>query len=96
LTEYNATEEGKGRKLYDSWVNNIVEIVDVLPKLNITKDQELERMAAAVRASLVVDPNELRKSEITRTDTARAAAEIAARMAAYMGIPPTGTPGGTV
>jgi hypothetical protein len=90
LTEYNATEEGKGRKLYDSWVTNIVEIVDVLPKLNITRDQELERMAADVRASLIVDPNELRKSEIARSDTAKAAAQIAARMAAYMGVSPTG------
>jgi hypothetical protein len=67
-----------------------VEIVDVLPKLNITRDQELERMAADVRASLIVDPNELRQSEIARSDTAKAAAQIAARMAAYMGVPPTG------
>jgi hypothetical protein len=93
LTEYNATEEGKRRKLYDSWVTNIVEIVDVLPKLNITRDMELERMAADVRASLLVDPNELRKSEIARSDTAKAAAQIAARMAAYMGVPPTGASG---
>jgi hypothetical protein len=89
LAEYNASEEGKTRKLYDSWVTNIVEIVDVLPKLNITRDQELERMAAEVRASLLVDPDELRKSETARTDTAKAAAVIAARMAAYMGVPPT-------
>jgi len=93
LAEYNAAEEGKGRKLYDAWVDNIVDIVDVLPKLNITKDMELDRMAADVRASLVVDPEELRKSESARTDTAKAAAEIAARMAAYMGVPQTGFQG---
>jgi hypothetical protein len=89
LAEYNASEEGKTRKVYDSWVTNVVEIVDVLPKLNITKDQELERMAAEVRVSLLVDPDELRKSETARTDTAKAAAAIAARMAAYMGVPHT-------
>jgi hypothetical protein len=94
LTEYNAAEEGKGRKLYDAWVSNIVEIVDVLPKLNITGDRELERMAEDVRSSLLVDPNELRKSESARTDTAKAAAAIAARMAAYMGV--TQTTSGTV
>ncbi len=87
LSEYNAAEEGKGRKFYDAWVDNIVEIVDVLPRLNITNDIELERMAAEVRSSLVLDPEELRKSESARTDNARAAAEIAARMAAYMGVP---------
>jgi hypothetical protein len=89
LTEYNATEKGKGRKLYDSWVSNIVEIVDVLPRLNITRDTELERMASEVRGSLLVDPDELRKSESACTDTAKVATAIAERMAAYMGVPPT-------
>jgi hypothetical protein len=92
LAEYNAAEKGKGRKLYDAWVENIVELIDVLPKLNILKDRELDRMAADVRASLVVDPDDLRKSESTRTDIARAAANIAARMAAYMGVPEIANP----
>jgi len=51
----------------------------------MTGDPELERLAAQVRASLLVDPQELRKSESVRTDTAKAATEIANRMAAYMG-----------
>jgi hypothetical protein len=87
LTEYNATEKGSGRKLYDAWISNIVEIVDVLPRLNITGDTELTRMASEVRASLVIDPDELRKSESVCTDTAKAATAIAERMAAYMGVP---------
>ncbi len=91
LTEYNAMEKGKGRKLYDSWISNIVEIVDVLPRLNITRDTDLERMASEVRASLLVDPDELRKSESACTDTAKVATAIAERMAAYMGVPPTTT-----
>ncbi len=93
LTEYNAMEKGKGRKLFDAWVSNIVEIVDVLPRLNITRDTELERMASDVRASLLVDPDELRKSESVCTDTAKAATAIAERMAAYMGVPPATTSG---
>jgi hypothetical protein len=56
----------------------------VLPKLNVTGDPELERMAEQVRRSLLVDPKELRKSEISRSETARAAAAIAQQMAGYM------------
>lgn len=87
MAEYNAAEDGSKPRLYDSMITNIVEIVDVLPKLNIAGDTELDRMAAEVRRSLVVDPQELRKSETVRSETAKAAGNIAQRMAAYMGVP---------
>jgi hypothetical protein len=87
MEEYNAAQDGSKPKLYDSMITNIVEIVDVLPKLNIAGDTELDRMAGEVRRSLLVDPKELRKSETVRSDTAKAAADIAERMAAYMGMP---------
>ena len=90
VAEYNAAEEGKKPKLYKSMVTNIVEIVDVLPRLNIGGDEELDRMAESVRRSLLVDTEELRKSETLRTDTAKAAADIMQRMAAYMGLPTDG------
>jgi hypothetical protein len=78
----------------DSVVTNLVRLVDVLPKLNVTADPELERLAAEVRASLLIDPQELRKSESTRTETAAVAAAIATRMAAYMGGYSVPAPGG--
>jgi hypothetical protein len=87
MAEYNVAQDGNKPRLYDSMITNIVEIVDVLPKLNIAGDTELDRMAAEVRRSLVVDPQELRKSETVRSETARAAGDIAQRMAAYMGVP---------
>ena len=68
----------------DSVVTNLVKLVDVLPKLNVTADPELERLAAQVRASLLVDPQELRKSESVRIETATRAAAIAHVMGAYM------------
>jgi hypothetical protein len=61
-----------------------VKLVDVLPKLNVTEDPELQRLAAQVRASLLVDPQELRKSELIRCGTAKKASAICDRMAAYM------------
>ena len=70
----------------DSVVTNLVKLVDVLPKLNLTGDPELERLASQVRSSLLVDPQELRKSESIRSETAKAATAIAQRMQAYMGV----------
>jgi hypothetical protein len=84
LQAYQVTEEGVEHPFRDSVVTNLVKLVDILPKLNVTADLELERLAAQVRASLLVDPQELRKSESVRSDTAKAAAMIAQRMAGYM------------
>ncbi len=90
LGAYRATGDGVEHPFRDSLVTNLVKLVDVLPKLNVTQDAELERMNEQVRSALLVDPRELRKSESVRVETARAAADIAARMSGYMagyGIP---------
>lgn len=84
LQAYKVTDEGIDHPFRDSVVTNLVKLVDILPKLNVTADAELKRLAAEVRASLLVDPQELRKSESVRTETAKTAAEIADRMKAYM------------
>ena len=84
LQAYQVTEEGVEHPFRDSIVTNLVRLVDILPKLNVTADLELERLATQVRASLLVDPQELRKSESVRSETAKAATVIAQRMAGYM------------
>jgi hypothetical protein len=84
LQAYKVTGDAIEHPFRDSVVTNLVKLVDVLPKLNVTGDPELERLAAEVRSSLLVDPQELRKSESVRTETAKAAAAISARMAGYM------------
>jgi hypothetical protein len=84
LKAYKVTEEGVEHPFRDSLVTNLVKLVDVLPKLNVTRDLELELLADQVRASLLVDPQELRKSESIRSETARKASAISDRMAAYM------------
>jgi hypothetical protein len=84
LQAYQVTEEGVEHPFRDSVVTNLVRLVDILPKLNVTADLELERLATQVRASLLVDPQELRKSESVRSETAKAATVIAQRMAGYM------------
>ena len=84
LQAYKVTGEGVEHPFRDSVVTNLVKLVDVLPKLNVTGDPELERLAAQVRASLLVDPQELRKSEAIRNETAKTASAICDRMAAFM------------
>jgi hypothetical protein len=86
LQAYKVTDEGVEHPFRDSVVTNLVKLVDVLPKLNVTGDPELERLAAQVRASLLVDPQELRESELVRSETAKNATAIAQRMTAYMGV----------
>jgi hypothetical protein len=84
LRTYKA-EEGSKTRLHDSVVNNLIKLCDIMPKLNLAGDPELDRLTADIRASLLVNPDTLRKSESVRTETARAAAKIAERMAGYMG-----------
>ena len=45
LTAYKVTGEGVEHPFRDTVVTNLVKLVDVLPKLNITNDPELERLA---------------------------------------------------
>jgi hypothetical protein len=84
LAAYKVSDEGVEHPFRDTVVTNLVRLVEVLPKLNVTGDPELERLAEQVRRSLLVDPKELRRSETSRNETARAAAAIARQMAGYM------------
>jgi hypothetical protein len=84
LDAYKVTEDGVEHPFRDSVVTNLVKLVDMLPKLNVTRDPELERMAEQVRASLLVDPKQLRESESIRAEIAKTATSIADRMAIYM------------
>ena len=84
LQAYKVTKEGVEHPFRDTIITKLIKLVDVLPKLNVTSDPELERLASEVRDSLLVDPQELRKSESIRNETAKAASAIADRMSAYM------------
>ena len=85
LRAYRVSENGVEHPFRDSVISNLVKLVEVLPKLNVTGDPELDRLTREVRASLLVDPKQLRESESLRSCTADAAAEIAGCMAGYIG-----------
>ena len=69
----------------DSLVGNIVELVQLLPKLNLTDNQELETMRKQIEARLIrVKPDTLRSSKTIRRQVAKEASAILDTMAGYV------------
>ncbi|MEW5891081.1 MAG: hypothetical protein ACOZCP_19325 [Pseudomonadota bacterium] len=74
-------------RIHDSLVENVREIVELLPSLNFTGDSKLAELCEQAAAKLASqDAEELRQSMGTRMTVAQQAADIQAQMAAYMGI----------
>lgn len=70
----------------DSLVENVRELVEVLPALNLTGDAELSAMIDRARKSLTThDAADLRENDAARVEVQQAAAQIADDMAAFMG-----------
>jgi hypothetical protein len=66
----------------DSLIENARELVAILPALNITGDPELISIEADVK-TLLVEPDVLRNNVVTRSETAKKAEAIMAKMAAF-------------
>jgi hypothetical protein len=64
----------KGRKIFDSSIENARRFVELLPALNLTKNSLLLQAESDIRA-LLVDPEKLRKSPTLRKAIAKAAEE---------------------
>ena len=70
----------------DSLVNNISDLCDLLPRLNLTNDPELDKLSKEVGAALgTLDPEILRKYELERKMAADRAGEILKKMGSYVG-----------
>lgn len=70
----------------DSLIENLVDLCELLPKMNVTQDQNLDAMRDEVLSKLSKqDPEVLRKNKPARADAAKAANEIAEKMKAFMG-----------
>ena len=68
----------------DSLVTNVEELLEVLPKLNLTDDATLTVMCNDIRDNLVTDPDTLRQNKSVRSDIAAKAAAIQANLAGFM------------
>lgn len=83
LRGYTGTKDGSFR---DSLIENLRALVDVLPNLNITGDQNLAAMHKRLKDELCpFDPDTLRSNDIVREDVASAAERILREMSIYMG-----------
>jgi hypothetical protein len=72
-------------RFHASLVTNIGELVDLLPRLNVNQDEELNRFAGEIRDRLCgFTARDLKKNEILRAATANDAAQILAEMDAVM------------
>jgi len=70
----------------DSTVNHLVELCELLPRLNVMDDPNLEAMRQEVEGKLAgYNPDTLRADVKVRQTVATEANDIAARMAAFMG-----------
>src|SRR5216684_998322 len=85
LNAYTETENGVVGTFRDTLVTNIVELLDVVPLLNITSDPAIDQFCKRIRRELTAhSPEELRDSEIVRKDTARRADDILSQMSGYL------------
>lgn len=72
-------------RFHASLVTNICELVELLPRLNVNQDGELNRFAEEIRNRLCgFTARDLRKNEILRAATANDAAEILTKMDAVL------------
>ena len=72
-------------RFHASLVTNICELVELLPRLNVNKDEELNRFAREIRDRLCgYTARDLKKNEILRAATANDAVQILAEIDAVM------------
>jgi len=69
--------KGKDKTFRDSLIGNAVELADVLSRLNVTNDPDLEAMRKRVAEEIAsLDPKSLRTNSQVRTKAAKSANEI--------------------
>lgn len=82
----DATGKVTGGIFRDSMVTNLRDLVELLPRLNVTADAQLEAMRQKLVEKLCpIEPDDLRTDATLRQETAQTAADILAAMAGYTG-----------
>ena len=75
MTEVSAKKEGN--RIHGSLLTNLSELCQLIPALNVTKDQELENLRQRVMREIApFDIDDIRESEDSRTDLKNKAASI--------------------
>lgn len=77
LEEYRVTPDGVEKPFRDSLVENVLNMAKALPELNITADEDMDRMSESIRKRLCsIQAQHLRDYPSLRTTTAAAAREV--------------------
>jgi hypothetical protein len=86
LRLYRPAEGGERVKdgFHDSLVHNVSDLADLLPLLNITNDDRIERLQADLMALTTNEPKVLRTNEELRTDTADLAEALFRKAQGYL------------
>ncbi|HVC89094.1 MAG TPA: hypothetical protein VND66_00605 [Acidobacteriaceae bacterium] len=72
-------------RFHATLVTNVFDLVDLLPRMNVNQDEELNRFAAEIKDRLCsFTAHDLKKNEILRVATASDAAEILTKMDAVL------------
>ena len=74
-----------GAKFHDTLTGNITDLLELMPRLNLTNDPAITAMANQMRALVALPPETLRISPEARTATQQKAADLIKRMAQYVG-----------
>jgi hypothetical protein len=71
---------------HSSLVDNITEVTEIIPRLNLADDAALDKMAKEAKTKLTSKTSKQLKENINdRKETAKAADDLLATMASYMG-----------
>lgn len=80
-----ATAMRSDKSFKDTKIGNIIELVNMLPKMNMDNDPNLEEMRREVEKKICgYDPQTLRNSDKARQDAAKAADSILKKMEGYI------------
>lgn len=87
LANYQVDAEGKITNPFrDSAIGNLREIVELLPRLNVTGDERIAELGRQLSETLCkAEPGDLRADERERAKAVRTADDILAQMAGYLG-----------
>lgn len=84
LNAYKVTDDGVEGVFRDSLVENIRELLDVIPALNLTDDPAIVRFANDMKNLCQFDAETLRENDTIRTSTAKHADEILSKMREFV------------
>tara|TARA_Y100000034_G_scaffold133143_1_gene197849 strand:+ start:323 stop:1186 length:864 start_codon:yes stop_codon:yes gene_type:complete len=76
-------EEGKAQVFRNTIVENMKELIELLPKMNVLDDPRIDDLIEASKKLVIHSPEELRDDSFKRKDVATEAADLLARVESY-------------